>query len=187
MQYESSSDEQLMSAYTSGDSEAFNVLYARHKDPTFRFVSRQCYCQRAIAEELFQDLWMRVINASRFYRVEAKFTTWLYRIIHNMLVDYYRRQGHNYQLSLNDEEQAVQEPETLTGSEPQNLVADQQTIQHLLDIIEQLPVEQREAFLLQQEAGLSLNDIAEITGSKKETIKSRIRYAVKRIRQELAA
>lgn len=161
------------------------MLYSRHKDPTFRFVLRQCYCQSVTAEELFQDLWLRVINASRFYRVEAKFTTWLYRIIHNLLVDYYRRQGHMYKISLDADETVIDEPQDLSGAQPQNLVANQQTIQQLRDLIDELPVEQREAFLLQQEGGLSLQQIAEITGCKPETVKSRLRYASKKIRRGL--
>lgn len=172
-----------MSAYSQGKAAAFDVLYARHKDATFRFVLRQCHCERAIAEELFQDLWLRVINASRFYRVSAKFTTWLYRIAHNLLVDFYRRQGRLFHVSLTDNER--DEPVALEGAQPQNLIADQQSIEKLQAIITGLPVEQREAFLMQQEGGLSLSDIAEATGCKPETVKSRLRYAMKKIRQSM--
>lgn len=175
-----------MSAYSQGDAAAFDALYARHKDSTFRFVLRQCHCERAIAEELFQDLWMRIINASRFYRVEAKFTTWLYRIAHNLLVDFYRRNGRVFNISLDDSENMVEEPVEKMGAEPHNITANQQSLEKLQTCIEELPIEQREAFLLQQEGGLSLQQIADITGCKQETIKSRIRYAVKKIRQQLS-
>ncbi len=175
-----------MSAYSQGDASAFDILYARHKNPTFRFVLRQCHCERSIAEELFQDLWMRVINASRFYRVAAKFTTWLYRIAHNLLVDFYRRNGRVFNISLDDEEIAIDEPASAESTQPQNLTTSQETLNILQSAIEELPIEQREAFLMQQEGGLSLAQIAEVTGCKQETIKSRIRYAIKKIRLELA-
>src|SRR3972149_3712187 len=83
-------DEQLMTAYRDGDAGAFEKLYLRHKGPLFRFVLRGVY-QRSVAEELFQEIWMRVSEARERYAPEARFTTWLYTIAHNRLVDHWRR------------------------------------------------------------------------------------------------
>jgi RNA polymerase sigma-70 factor (ECF subfamily) len=110
------SDEQLMLAYAGGDAAAFEALYARHKGPLFRFVLRSVKGQ-AQAEELFQEVWMRAIEARARYRPEAKFSTWLYTIAHNRLVDHWRAKGLAL-VSLDDEERAVAEPVAPPGAEP---------------------------------------------------------------------
>ncbi|HSO79887.1 MAG TPA: sigma-70 family RNA polymerase sigma factor, partial [Chromatiaceae bacterium] len=85
-----SSDEQLMLAYRNGDAEAFAILYHRHRGPLYRYLLQGC-ANPATAEELFQDVWTNLIRVRETYRVEARFTTWLYRLAHNRLVDHYRR------------------------------------------------------------------------------------------------
>ena len=85
-------DEQLMLAYREGDAGAFEELYRRHKGGLFRFVLRSVR-ERAVAEELYQEIWMRAIEARGRYEVQAKFTTWLYTIAHNRLVDHWRKKG----------------------------------------------------------------------------------------------
>src|SRR6476619_6442959 len=83
-------DEELMAAYRDGDAAAFDALYQRHRGPLFRYVLRGVKV-RAVAEELYQDIWIRVIEARRRYSPSARFTTWLYTIAHNRLVDHWRR------------------------------------------------------------------------------------------------
>src|SRR5437016_3822523 len=85
-------DEQLMLAYRDGDAAAFETLYARHRARLYRFVLRSVK-SRAIGEELFQEIWMRVIEARLRYKPQARFTTWLYTIAHNHLVDHWRKRG----------------------------------------------------------------------------------------------
>ena len=99
------SDEQLMLAYAGGDAGAFEALYAKHKGPLYRFVLRSVKA-RAEAEELFQDVWLRAIEARSRYTPQAKFTTWLYTIAHNRLVDHWRALGLAV-VSLDDEEKPV--------------------------------------------------------------------------------
>ena len=82
-------DESLMLAYRDGDVKAFATLYERHRGSLHRLIQRQCG-SAALAEELFQDVWMNVIRASARYEVSAKFTTWIYRIAHNRVIDHYR-------------------------------------------------------------------------------------------------
>ena len=96
-------DEQLMLAYAGGDAAAFEALYSRHKGPLFRFVLRSVKAQ-AQAEELFQEVWMRAIEARARYRPEAKFSTWLYTIAHNRMVDHWRSRGLVVVSSSDDED-----------------------------------------------------------------------------------
>ena len=83
-------DRELMSRYSNGDAGAFETLYARHKGSLYRYYLRQG-CNEAIAAELFQDVWMKIIRARRNYRPTARFTTYMYQIAHNCLIDHYRR------------------------------------------------------------------------------------------------
>ena len=85
-----------------GDAAAFDSLYARHKGGVYRYLARQCR-QSGIADELFQDVWMNLIRARASYAPTAKFTTWLYRLAHNRMIDHYRASGHLTLVSSDDE------------------------------------------------------------------------------------
>lgn len=170
--YKSLKDERLMSKYARGDVEAFECLYARHKSALYLFFIRQCN-NTAIAEELAHDSWLAVITSASNYRPKAQFKTWLYRIAHNRLVDHYRKNGASAELLLNEIRHHTNEYE-----EP---VLRAQELRELISGLEILPAEQLEALLLKIE-GFSYLEIAEITHSKKETVKSRLRYASKQLR-----
>ena len=86
-----SSDEDLMLAYARGEMRAFETLYARHRGPLYRFVLRSIR-NRALADELYQEVWSRVVAARARYRPQAKFSTWLLQIAHNLMIDHFRRQ-----------------------------------------------------------------------------------------------
>ena len=83
-------DEDLMLMYRDGDASAFEILYRRHKGPVYRFILRRCG-NTGVAEELFQDVWVKLIQARERYAVSARFTTYLYRIAHNRLIDHFRK------------------------------------------------------------------------------------------------
>ena len=171
-------DEQLMLSYRDGQAAAFDVLYARHKGGLYRYVLRQLGQNNEQANEVFQDVWMNVIKASKRYSASAKFATYLYRIAHNRIVDHWRS---------NRMEMSDCDPDTLrddSGSPDRKAQLSQQH-HRLRQEIRALPEEQRNAFLLKEEAALSLEQIAEVTGVNRETVKSRLRYAIKRLRQSL--
>jgi RNA polymerase sigma-70 factor, ECF subfamily len=180
---EGPSDEELMLAYGGGDAGAFDVLYRRHRGPLYRFLLRQLG-DAASAEELFQDVWMRVIDARDRYEVRAKFTTWVYAIAHNRLIDFYRAGSRAVML---DHEQSEAALEDLPAEEiDAGLKLDRKrALERLLAALAELPEAQREAFVLQQEGDLSLEEIAAVTGASRETVKSRLRYAVAKLRASL--
>ena len=175
-------DEQLMLAYRGGDGEAFAALYARHKGGLFRFMVRSVK-DRAAAEELFQEVWMKLIDARARYVPQAKFSTWLYTIAHNRMIDHWRRQG-LVTVSL-DEEEAL-EPSGPDSMQPERRAELRESGRRLLAALGALPLLQREAFLLHEESGLSVPEIAAATGTEPETAKSRLRYAVAKLREALA-
>lgn len=177
------SDEALMLMYRDGDADAFERLYARHKDALFRYCLRRCR-QRSIAEESFQDVWMRVIGARQRYQPRAKFSTWLYRIAHNRVIDGYRA-DHSHLVQSLDEDMPGTEPAARASDEPERRVQSSQQAARLQILLAGLPAEQRDVVLLHEEAGLALDAIAEVSGVGRETVKSRLRYALSKLRAAL--
>jgi RNA polymerase sigma-70 factor (ECF subfamily) len=184
------SDEALMLRYQSGDAAAFDALYARHRGGLYRFITRQCRV-RERAEEIFQDVWMSLIQAAGRYRVEAQFRTYLYTLAHNKLIDYFRSNARSEAL-LYDVKEVDIEMDVVDGvasriEEPQVRAESRQQGEAILRLLEALPAPQREAFLLYEESGLSVEEIARVTGVSFDAAKSRLRYAVAKLRDGLAA
>jgi RNA polymerase sigma-70 factor (ECF subfamily) len=181
--HENVPDEDLMLAYRAGDAAAFDALYARHRGGVFRYLRRQTG-NAAVAEELFQDVWMRLIDARARYAPQAKFSTWLYTIAHNRLMDHFRSGRRAALVSYDDADDPPPEPVADTP-QPEETVARKQDAARLLAAIDALPAAQREAFVLQQEGDLSVEEIAAATGVNRETAKSRLRYAMAKLRAQL--
>jgi RNA polymerase sigma-70 factor (ECF subfamily) len=167
-------DEELMLAYGQGDAGAFETLYKRHRGALYRFVLRAIK-HRSSAEELFQEVWIRVIEARNRYAPQARFTTWLYTIAHNLLVDHWRKKGLTT-VSL-DNEDAPSE-----SANPARQAEGREALARLLQALEALPAAQREAFLLHEESGMTVAEIAAVTGSNEEAAKSRLRYAIAKLK-----
>lgn len=174
-------DEDLMLRYRDGDVAAFGQLYNRHKGGLYRYLLRKCG-NEATSEELFQDVWMKLIKARERYEVKAKFTTYLYQLAHNRFVDHYRKQKTSDSINQLHGDCEV---DTLAGDlqgQPEQKVVLQEQAQTLLQLIDLLPDEQREVFILREEEGMSIAEIAEVTNVNVETAKSRLRYAVNKLR-----
>lgn len=176
-------DAQLMLRYAAGDARAFDELYANHRSGLWRFIRRSVR-DAAATDDVFQECWSRVIAHRENYRPEARFATWLYRIAHNCCMDHWRKSGRRGSRETADDEavaaaaddaEAGPLPEVLAGERGERLAA----------ALERLPEEQRSAFLLYVEGGLSVAEIAETTGVNAETAKSRLRYATAKLRQSL--
>lgn len=182
-------DEALMRAYGDGDAAAFEALYARHRAATYRYFLRHAGGDAATAEELHQDLWLKVIGARRRYEAQAKFSTWLYTLARHRMVDHWRTRHGVSLASLEDEETAAQVDESSDprepGDDPLRASIDAQARLRLLAALADVPPLQRDAFLLHIEAGLSLEQISGLTAAPLETVKSRLRYAYRRLRKAL--
>lgn len=174
-------DEELMHAYVDGDAAAFETLYGRHRVGLFRFLLRQVR-DHGTAEELFQDVWHKVINARSRYQPQARFSTWLYTVAHNRLNDHWRARRHRPDPP--DDADARVQAVTDTATPERELSAFEQR-RRLQLALEELPAEQREVLLLRLDQDMSLEQIAEVTGSGRETVKSRLRYAMDKLRARL--
>jgi RNA polymerase sigma-70 factor (ECF subfamily) len=187
---EARTDEALMRAYDGGDARAFEVLYERHKAATYRYFLRHAGGHAATADELHQDLWLRVIGARARYTAQAKFSTWLYTLARHRMIDHWRARHGVSLASLEDAETLAQAEESFAATQGSNddplgtsmgLEARQRLVAALADV----PTLQRDAFLLHVEGGLSLQEIADLTAASVETVKSRLRYAYRRLRKAL--
>jgi RNA polymerase sigma-70 factor (ECF subfamily) len=169
-------DSALMLRYRDGDVAAFEMLYRRHNDPLYRYLLRLCRHRNA-AEDIFQEVWGKIVRARDTYRPTAKFTTFLYRVAHNCFIDHVRRnKRHSMTVDIEPDSQA--DP----GDSPE-IETERDLARRRLDAaLRQLPDEQRDVFLLREEAGLSLDQIASVTDCNRETAKSRLRYAVNKLR-----
>jgi RNA polymerase sigma-70 factor (ECF subfamily) len=187
-------DENLFLAYAQGDVAAFTTLYDRHKDWLYRLLLRQAG-QRERANDIFQETWLTLIRNAPSYRPEAKFTTWLYRLARQRLIDAWRQQGcmqevvcesvmeasgFDQEMLLTAQQMQSQNDAPLeleSGDSPEMIYSRKQLANTLLHALERLPVAQREVFLLVEEAGMTVPEIAEALQEKQEAIKSRLRYA----------
>jgi RNA polymerase sigma-70 factor (ECF subfamily) len=163
-----------MLAYRDGNAGAFETLYTRHRGRLYRFVLRSVKA-RGAAEELFQEVWIRVIEARGRYSPQARFTTWLYTIAHNLLTDHWRKKG----LTLVELDEDTHAP---APDDPARSVEARQALSRFAQALEALPPLQRQAFLLHEEGGLSIEEIAQATGANAETAKSRLRYAIAKLK-----
>lgn len=169
-----------MFRYRDGDVRAFEQLYRRHNDGLYRYLLRLSL-NRATAEDLYQEVWSRIVKSRQQYRPTAKFTTYLYRIAHNCFIDFVRR-NKRYAADV-----SIDVGEIVDSSETPEQAAERQRFRtRLFYALAQLPDEQRDVFLLHEEAGLSVDEIAVTTGVNRETAKSRLRYANKKLRAALA-
>jgi RNA polymerase sigma factor (sigma-70 family) len=178
MEDRGATDEELMARYAGGEVGAFETLYDRHEMRIWRYLLRNVG-NRATADELMQDVWFAVAREAPRYRAAAKFTTWLFTIAHNRMIDWMRTHRSQASLeTLGHESGAVMLAlATEPSAGPLALAVAEEQSSALAAALAELPGEQRQAFLMRIEGELSVEEIAEITGSSFETTKSRLRYA----------
>lgn len=168
-----------MNDFKTGDIAAFNLLYTRHKGSTYRYFLRQCH-NNTLADDLMQELWTKLIKGKDSYQPSAKFTTWLYRIAHHVVVDHQR---HFTVVSKTiDSEYDIDTSEDTSLNSPDKMIELHKQKQNIKDCLKKIPSVQLETFLLKQETDLSLQHIAEIVESSFEATKSRLRYAYNSLR-----
>jgi RNA polymerase sigma-70 factor (ECF subfamily) len=173
-----------------GDAAAFEALYRRHEAGVFRFLLRHLRSE-AGANDTMQEVWFAVARSADRYQPTAKFTTWLFTIAHHRMVDAIRAHRPTEVLEMNADSSDMDisvidhMPAADVKTEPLNALESRERETALLIAVEQLPPEQRAAFLLQAEGNLSVEDIAAATGTSFETVKSRLRYARAKLRRLL--
>jgi RNA polymerase sigma-70 factor (ECF subfamily) len=183
-------DEDLMVLYQRGEVRAFELLLTRHRKPVYNFILR-FVGDKETAEDLLQEAFMRVIKGAEAYKRQAKFTTWLYTIARNLCVDQTRRRKHRKHASLDAPMEPSDDSGTLLDVIPsKEMASDRQSVNKQLHetmhrAISALSEEQREVFLMREFLDMPFKQIAEVVGVPENTVKSRMRYALEKLRLDL--
>ena len=180
-------DEELMLRYRDGDLRAFEELYRRHRVGLYRFIAWRSP-RRDWVDEIVQDSWANLHHARNRYQPDASFRTYLYQIARNRLLDLLRQQapllaadlgtgtdGRDVFDALADAAQDVLTPDAALANKQRN--------DSLHQALAALPSEQKEAVVLHQFSGMSLAEIAAVVAAPVETVKSRLRYAMRKLRE----
>lgn len=187
-------DEVLMRQFCAGDGRAFHTLYVRHEKPLYRYVRRILGAGLVTqVDEVFQDTWMKLVDARDSWqpRENASFKTWLYTLAHHRAVDILRKSGREISADEgwadDDAKSAWQQWPAATAEQPEQKAFWNKAGQQLLHCLEGLPALQRAAFLLHHEDGLSLEEMTQVLNAEFETVKSRLRYALSKLRTCMGA
>jgi RNA polymerase sigma-70 factor, ECF subfamily len=178
-------DAELMRRYAAGDARAFERLYARHRGALHRFLVRQTR-DPEFAGDLFQETWSKVIAYRDRYESRARFRTFLFHVARNCWLDALRARGRDVTwaaMTIEPDDAVIADPR---ARGPESLAAGAAATERLRLALAELPEAQREAFLLHEEAGLTIDEVANVTGVGAETAKSRVRYALSKLRAALA-
>jgi len=186
-------DEMLMLRYQRGEREAFAELVRRYKGPIYNFAVRQTR-DLVVAEDLTQDTFLRVVQNASEFKHEARFSTWIYTIARNLSIDQLRKLAHRRHPSLDQSRPSTEDSRPLGDSiaDPKPRASVERTAissevgSRIVAAVDALPEEQREVFLLREIANLPFKEIAEITGVGENTVKSRMRYALERLKEALS-
>lgn len=164
-------DDELIAAYAGGTADAFDALYARYRQRVHNYCFRALGFDNSAAADACQEIWLRVIKAANNYRGDGHFDRWLFSLAHNCLVDRFRQLPAEA-IGL-DHDEAV---------DLHNFVARFEDCENLESVLSNLPFKQRSALLLHYTEGYSLAEIAELQHSSTETVKSRVRYGLSKLR-----
>lgn len=173
-------DDQLMARWARGNVAAFDELYARYRDRLWGYLYSNIR-DEALASEMFQDVWLRVISAASDFRHKGRFRSWLFTLAHHRLVDHYRRRE---PAQAGDEASQRDLPDDRLPAMESHVDQDRQ-LARMAQQVMQLPFEQRQAFYLREECGFSVREIADIQQVSLEATKSRLRYAYAKLREAM--
>jgi RNA polymerase sigma-70 factor (ECF subfamily) len=182
-------DEELMLLFQKGDAGAFELLFKKYKMPIYSFILRQC-SQKETAADLTQDVFVKFIKNAQSFNHKSKFSTWIYTIARNTVIDNLRKAKHRHHISFDQpaEKEGSMPEEKIPSSSPlpdaKTAAARLQSI--LINAIDKLPADQKEVFLLREYQGLPFQEISKVVNAKTGTVKSRMRYALEFLKKELS-
>jgi RNA polymerase sigma-70 factor, ECF subfamily len=186
---EQASDEVLMLRYKDGDIVALEILLAKYQQPLFAFTYKFCNDYH-LAQDLVQEIFLRLIKSAKGYEPRSKFSTYLYTFAHNICIDHLRRSKKRKNVSLSEpinEEEGLTVEDTMSNNQasPEKELHQKTLEKALNQAVDELPPEQREVFLLREQMNLPFEEIARVVGCLPSTAKSRMRYALQSIRAKL--
>ncbi len=177
------SDQELIVNYLNGSESNFDLLYERYKRQLYAYLHRMLPGQHAVIDDIFQQVWIKVIAKLSSYRHSDRFQAWLMRIAHNMTIDFFRRSKKYNAVSVDSDDTLLQLPDR--REMPWSNMSFDELSCAVAAALEKLPLEQREVFLLRQDK-ISFKEIAAIQQCSINTVLGRMQYAIKNLRRELA-
>ncbi|MBI4649185.1 MAG: sigma-70 family RNA polymerase sigma factor [Bacteroidia bacterium] len=184
MQFNNLTDYELINQFISGDERQIEVLINRHKKKVFTYIILNIKNRQA-AEDIFQETFIKVINSLRtgHYKDEGRFVSWVVRISHNLIIDYFRKEKHLQTVSSdNDNINILNSKKYAVGNAEESLI-NYQITKDIRKLIEFLPDDQKEIVILRHYVGMSFKEIAEQTNVSINTALGRMRYAVLNMRK----
>ncbi len=179
------SDEMLVAHFQGGRQDAFDILMSRYKQKIYAYLLRSVKNYED-AEELTIEVFIKIYRALGTWEPRAKFTTWIYRIAHNLSIDHYRAKSRRTTAYLDDENSAIDEPASMDRrSNPENGVLEKDRHRIIGDAMEQLSPNQRSVFIMSRYDCLQIKEIAEILGMAEGTVKIHLHRAVKKLKNIL--
>lgn len=185
-------DEEAMGRFQTGDTKCFDLLLNRHNRGVFRFILRMVGGNVTIAEDLLQEVFIKVVEHKMNFDRNKRFASWLYRMARNHVIDFIRKEKYRNHLPLDNEigfdrDSNITHLELIRSNEPtqEEQLIKQEVRDQIFTQLDLLKYEHREVFILREIEGLKFDEIAEITDSNINTVKSRHRYAFKELREKL--
>ncbi len=178
------SDYQLIKKFRNGDALAFEALVLRHKQRTFRFIYHMVGNQQA-ADDLFQDLWLKVLKKAHTYQPKAKFSTWVFKVARNTVLDYFKRENLRSHVSLDlpvaNDELSMKSLVPSKGPQPEEVLLSKEVLEQVHKAVRRLPIKQQEAFVFRVYQEMPYNEIAKILEAPEGTVKYWVHEAVKNL------
>lgn len=181
-------DDQLVAAYANGNNEAFDTLLNRHKDRVYSYILH-IVKNRDQAEDIFQETFVKAITTIKQgrYTDSGKFSAWISRIAHNLIIDFYRQEKAENTVSTDGDDTDMLNRRDLADENVEDRMVTEQIHDDIRRIIEALPDNQREVLIMRYYRDMSFKEIAEATNVSINTALGRMRYAIlnmRRIAQE---
>ena len=184
MEKHNQSDYDLVKQFIDGNQLSLETLIKRHKKRVYTYIFLIVKKQH-LAEDIFQDTFIKVIKSLRQgkYKDEGRFVSWVLRIAHNLVIDYYRKEKHLKVYSNDDNEIDIFNSQKFSEKTIEEDIISNQISQEVKLLIEELPEDQKEVIILRHYAGLSFKEIAEQTNVSINTALGRMRYALINLRK----
>lgn len=180
-------DQELISAYISGNEKAINVLIERHRQKIFNYI-QMLVKDTDVADDIFQELFIKIIGSLRAgkYSDSGKFISWALRIAHNMVIDHFRSSKQKKFVSTDNESVNILNNKELVDLNVEDKLISEQTSEKVRKMVDHLPLEQREVVIMRHYLGLSFKEISEQTGVSINTALGRMRYALLNLRKMIS-
>ena len=177
-------DEQLVAAYANGDNKAFDALLERHQQRVFSYIY-YIVKDRDLADDIFQDTFVKAIMTIRQgrYTENGKFSGWISRIAHNLIIDHFRQLKAENPLSTDDDEVNVLNDIKLADGNIEDTISSIELTHDIRALIRELPKSQRQVLVMRYYRNMSFKEIAETTGVSINTALGRMRYAILNLRR----